>query len=790
MASSEAWGAGWQQGRELAQERRAHKQARTDELYETKLWDRYNEIKDQMANAQANLSAIEQDPNLGKDSPQYKEAQETLTQLNQAHNDLLDPQKGPGVLRRLAQRMRIGPQEVTPTPAARVKAEAVPGLPGATVEIPSAAAGPEVTFPTAVGGGGAYTVKGPAAVAPAAKETKLPPQPKNALNQFANPEDQPSKVSFAFNKGWAKPGPYTSTLSPAEETEFRRWAAANPKAVEGEVGPAPDFAPLPEADYDVRGHFHAAKIGDPAADLTPNTWDGKIHGNDKFKTPYNGGFSNESMYATENAPRWVGTRLVTKDGKLVTDETPRTPAAMKNKARTTAAVAAQPETKVSPQPTQLPTEAGAVQLAAQPGYERPELGRAPYPGEYRPGTPKELRERAQRRQAAEAETAMQAATAPPSPEQEATRKAGVETAGEQAGIEGAMRIFDHFKPQATPEERQEYLDALLETKAGIKAGTLKPLAGSKPYQADDGLWYVDMFDSVTRRNVAVPMPEGYKAPPAKPSTSALALGLDAYAKSHGFLSYNDIPEDQREAVFNYEQRKQALDRVIPRSTTTTKIVTDASGNPIPITVTNYSGPAGNIPLEDPLPIAGVQAGKKAPSGAAAPKPGAATLAAAKPGGAAKKAPTRPTLAGGNVRVGQALPFQMKTPAISKAQSNYSAAVQQASLADDAVANPDNAEMQFLLVDSILHGTLGRVNEIEIKRIQDRGGWALAPERWEQEARAGTMAPQLIKQLQDFTKSQLKATQASMNALTSAPAGAGGAGGGSLADRLNKALGGK
>jgi hypothetical protein len=83
------------------------------------------------------------------------------------------------------------------------------------------------------------------------------------------------------------------------------------------------------ADYDVRAHFHAAKTGDPAATLVPNKWDGKIHGNDKFKTPYNGGFSNESMYALPNAPRWVGDRLMTFDGKLVTDETPRKPGGQK-----------------------------------------------------------------------------------------------------------------------------------------------------------------------------------------------------------------------------------------------------------------------------------------------------------------------------------------------------------------------------------------------------------------------------------------------------------------------------
>jgi len=159
---------------------------------------------------------------------------------------------------------------------------------------------------------------------PAEKQkSSLPSQPKEALNQYPNPEDRPPKESFAFNKAWSKPGPYAAKLAPQEETEFRKWAAANPQSIRGEVGPAPNFDPLPMADYDVRAHFHAAKVGDPAATLVPNKWDGKIHGNDKFKTPYNGGFSNESMYALPNAPRWVGDKLMTHDGKLVTDETPR-----------------------------------------------------------------------------------------------------------------------------------------------------------------------------------------------------------------------------------------------------------------------------------------------------------------------------------------------------------------------------------------------------------------------------------------------------------------------------------
>lgn len=155
------------------------------------------------------------------------------------------------------------------------------------------------------------------------ESSSLPPQPKNALNQYANPEDQPPEVSYRFNKQWAKPGSYSTKLDPQREQQFREWAAKNPRFVQGEVGSGPDFSPLTTADYDVRGHWLAAQHGDPRASLVPNKWDGKLHGNDAWKTPYSGSFSRESIYATPNAPRWVGDRLETADGRLITDETPR-----------------------------------------------------------------------------------------------------------------------------------------------------------------------------------------------------------------------------------------------------------------------------------------------------------------------------------------------------------------------------------------------------------------------------------------------------------------------------------
>jgi hypothetical protein len=183
---------------------------------------------------------------------------------------------------------------------------------------------------------------------------------------------------------------------------------------------------------------------------------------------------------------------------------------------------------------------------------------------------------------------------------------------------------------------------------------------------------------------------------------------------------------------------------------------DAEGHPFTATVTNYSGPAGNEELVDPMPLKKGDTNPPDDTGKPTPNPTPVTPKDVKD--KAKKINPQPS-GGGNAKFGPPdTSIQMKTPGITKLGEQHDAAVELVSEAQDAVAQPNNAELQFLLVDNILHGALGRVNEIEIKKIQDRGGWALAPERWEQEASAGTMAPQLVKQLLDFTLSQQKAIE--------------------------------
>jgi hypothetical protein len=131
-----------------------------------------------------------------------------------------------------------------------------------------------------------------------------------------NPEDEDPLVSYKRNEAWAKPGPYVTKLSPAQEAEFQKWAAKNPQLVSGEIN-------TKTPDYDVRGRWLAEKQGDPAAKLTMNKWDHKLHASDKWKTPYDAVFSKESIYAKPDAPYWKGDKLYTAKGELIVDETPK-----------------------------------------------------------------------------------------------------------------------------------------------------------------------------------------------------------------------------------------------------------------------------------------------------------------------------------------------------------------------------------------------------------------------------------------------------------------------------------
>jgi hypothetical protein len=63
----------------------------------------------------------------------------------------------------------------------------------------------------------------------------------------------------------------------------------------------------------MRGFWKAMSGGDKDAKQSPET----LHFPDTYKTPYHESFSNQSMYATKDAPTWTGDYLFDKDNNLI-----------------------------------------------------------------------------------------------------------------------------------------------------------------------------------------------------------------------------------------------------------------------------------------------------------------------------------------------------------------------------------------------------------------------------------------------------------------------------------------
>jgi hypothetical protein len=111
------------------------------------------------------------------------------------------------------------------------------------------------------------------------------------------------------------PQNYSTPLSATEEPAFQNWLKTNQVPYKDE----------PRADYDMRGFYKAAQFGDPRASQSLNAGDQQMHFPDTWKTPYHTGFSNESMYAPQSAPRWEEDVLKSAGGKVVSDERPSQP---------------------------------------------------------------------------------------------------------------------------------------------------------------------------------------------------------------------------------------------------------------------------------------------------------------------------------------------------------------------------------------------------------------------------------------------------------------------------------
>jgi hypothetical protein len=134
--------------------------------------------------------------------------------------------------------------------------------------------------------------------------------PDGGLNQDA------ASAIFARNSAWVKPGQHTynTPLAPKQERAFRDWLGAN----------SVPFDPAAQvSDYDMRGFWKGLQAGDPRAASAVDPNDNRIHYPDYWKTPYHETFSNESQWATPDAPHWKDDQLVTKNGDVLFDDKAR-----------------------------------------------------------------------------------------------------------------------------------------------------------------------------------------------------------------------------------------------------------------------------------------------------------------------------------------------------------------------------------------------------------------------------------------------------------------------------------
>jgi hypothetical protein len=283
MANDQAWAIGAQIGSNWAAERRERKLALEDEQRRGKAADLHAERE----GLRAQLAV----------KPNDEQLKAALLRNFQQHDQLYDPVHAPGALQKdwdflKGLVMRRGRKQA-----------AGGGLPAAmTAPIPGISTTPEQTIKL-----------GDQTVPPLTPPAGAAPSPASATLVAST---APMAAPPAAGLSYAKPGSYVTKLPPDQETEFRKWVSDNKIPNETASGKADPTFTAGDQTYDMRGYWLAMKNGDSRAKRDGNTY----HFPDIWKTPYHQSFSNESQYATTDAPRWDGNRLVDKSGKVVFEE--------------------------------------------------------------------------------------------------------------------------------------------------------------------------------------------------------------------------------------------------------------------------------------------------------------------------------------------------------------------------------------------------------------------------------------------------------------------------------------
>lgn len=129
--------------------------------------------------------------------------------------------------------------------------------------------------------------------------------------------DAPSddlEQNYARNAPYMRSGAsnFFTTLPPDQERLFRAWVGTNK---------VPFDPQAKVADYDMRGFWQALRGDDPRAKSAVDPNDKRLHYPDYWKTPYHQTFSNESQWASPDAPHWSDAgELIDKSGGVLFDD--------------------------------------------------------------------------------------------------------------------------------------------------------------------------------------------------------------------------------------------------------------------------------------------------------------------------------------------------------------------------------------------------------------------------------------------------------------------------------------
>lgn len=131
---------------------------------------------------------------------------------------------------------------------------------------------------------------------------------------YQRPELSPQEA-FARNAPYVNgnPSSYNTALPPMQEALFQSWVKQNKVPFDvNNTGPS---------DYDMRGFYNGLTSGDPKAANAVDPNDSRMHYPDNWKTPYHETFSNQSQWATPNAPAWTADdKLVGTNGRVLFDD--------------------------------------------------------------------------------------------------------------------------------------------------------------------------------------------------------------------------------------------------------------------------------------------------------------------------------------------------------------------------------------------------------------------------------------------------------------------------------------